>query len=136
MLLQKENQPIVMWATLQLKCAVEHRSLKLFLKVHSYFYSPVFSQNTITSWDIHTKYKYLVVTNRSAFLYTIFPHIRPVGIIIWCSLQMRVLLENTTFFLHKVIRIASITSIASIIWGRVLYEKMRYLAHLPLLIWN
>ena len=34
---------------------------------------------------------------------TVFPHIRPVGIIILCSLQMRVLLENTTFPLHKVI---------------------------------
>ena len=110
-----------MWATLQLKCAVEHRSLKLFLKVHSYFYSPVFSQNIITSWDIHTKYKYLVVTNRSAFLYTIFPHVRPVGIIIWCSLQMRVLLENTKFLLHKVIRIAGI------IQGRVLYEDFHLL---------
>ena len=41
------------------------------------------------------------------FLHTVFPHIRPAGIIL-CSLQMRVLLENTTFLLHKVIRIAGI----------------------------
>ena len=51
-----------MRATLQLKCAVEHRGLKLFLKEHSYFYQPAFSQNN-TSWDIHTKYEYLFVTN-------------------------------------------------------------------------
>ena len=41
------------------------------------------------------------------FLHTVFPHIIPAGIIL-CSLQMRVLLENTTFLLHKVIRIAGI----------------------------
>ena len=35
---------------------------------------------------------------------TLFPHIRPVGIIISNSLQMRVLLENTIFSLHKIIR--------------------------------
>ena len=58
-------------------------------------------------------------------LNTIFPHIRPAGIIILCSLQMRVLLENTIFLLHKVIRIASIIRDAGIIRGRVLYEKIR-----------
>ena len=31
---------------------------------------------------------------------TVFPHIRPAGIIDLCSLQMRVLLENSTFLLH------------------------------------
>ena len=51
-----------MWATLQLKCAVEHRSLKLFLKVHSYFYSPVFSR------DMHVfGYKYAVKTQAHDF---------------------------------------------------------------------
>ena len=33
---------------------------------------------------------------------TVFPHIRPTGIIILCSLQIRVLLENSIFLLHKV----------------------------------
>jgi hypothetical protein len=58
-------------------------------------------------------------------LSTVFPHIRPAGNIILCSLQMRVLLENTTFHLHKVIRIAGIVRDAGIIQGRVLYEKVR-----------
>ena len=49
------------------------------------------------------------------------------GIIILCSLQMRVLLEKTTFLLHKVIRIAGIIRDAGIIQARVLYEKIRYL---------
>ena len=53
------------------------------------------------------------------FLHTVFPHIRPAGIIILHSLQMRVLLENTTFLLHKIVRIASI------IQGRVLYEEIQ-----------
>ena len=35
---------------------------------------------------------------------TVFSHIRPAGINISHSLQMRVLLENTTFSLHKIIR--------------------------------
>ena len=39
---------------------------------------------------------------------TVFPHIRPTGIIISHSLQMRVLLENTIFSLHKSIRNAGI----------------------------
>ena len=57
---------------------------------------------------------------------TVFPHIRPAGIISSCSLQMRVLLENTTFLLHKVIRIAGIIRVAGIIRGRVLYEEIHY----------
>ena len=52
---------------------------------------------------------------------TVFPHIRSAGIIILHSLQMRVLLENTTFLLHKKVRIAGI------IRGRALYEEIRYL---------
>ena len=48
------------------------------------------------------------------FLHTVFPHIIPAGIIL-CSLQMRVLLENTTFLLNKFIRIAGIIRVAGII---------------------
>ena len=59
--------------------------------------------------------------------FTVFPHIRPAGIIILHSLQMRVLLENTTFPLHKIVRIAGIIKVASIIRGRALYEEIRYL---------
>ena len=47
------------------------------------------------------------------------------GIIISHSLQMRVLLENTTFSLHKIIRNEEIIRIAGIIRGRVLYEEIR-----------
>ena len=40
---------------------------------------------------------------------------------------MQVVLENTTFLLHKVIRIAGIIRVVStIIQGRALYEKIRY----------
>ena len=60
------------------------------------------------------------------FVNTVSPHIRPAVTIISCSLQMRVLLENTTFLLHKVIRIAGIFRVAGIIWGRVLYSEIRY----------
>ena len=38
---------------------------------------------------------------------------------------MRVLLENTTFLLHKIIRIAGIIRVEGIIRGRVLYEEIR-----------
>jgi hypothetical protein len=43
---------------------------------------------------------------------TVFPHIRPAGIILLHSLQMRVLLENTSFLLHKIVRIAGIIRVA------------------------
>ena len=55
---------------------------------------------------------------------TVFPHIRPAGIIILHSHQMRVLLENTTFLLHKIVRIAGI------IRGRALYEEILYVNRL------
>ena len=58
-------------------------------------------------------------------MHTVFPHIRPTGIIILHSLQMRVLLENTTFPLHKIVRIAGIIRVAGIIRGRALYEEIR-----------
>ena len=41
---------------------------------------------------------------------------------------MRVLLENTTFLLYKIVRIAgSNIRVAGIIRGRALYEEIRYL---------
>ena len=58
--------------------------------------------------------------------YTVFPHIRPAGIIILHSLQMRISLENTTFPLHKIVRIAGIIRVEGIIRGRALYEEIRY----------
>ena len=63
----------------------------------------------ISAFDTNNRYAYWWL------LLTVFPHIRPVGIIISHSLQMWVLLENTTFSLHKIVRNAGI------IWGRVLY---------------
>ena len=42
------------------------------------------------------------------------------------SFQMQVLLENTTFSLHKIIRNAEIIRIAGIIRGRALYEEIRF----------
>ena len=44
---------------------------------------------------------------------------RPTGIIILHSLQMQVLLGNTTFLLNKIVRVAGI------IRGRALYEEIR-----------
>jgi hypothetical protein len=58
---------------------------------------------------------------------TVFPHIRPAGIIILINLQMRVLLENTTFLLHKIVIIEVIIRVAGIIRGRALYEEIRYI---------
>ena len=40
---------------------------------------------------------------------------------------MRVGLENTTFLLHKNVRIAGIIRVAGMIRGRALYEEIRYL---------
>ena len=41
---------------------------------------------------------------------------------------MRVLLENTTFSRHKIVRDEGIIRIARIIRGRVLYEEIQYMA--------
>ena len=41
---------------------------------------------------------------------------------------MRVLLENTTFLLHKIVRIAGIIRVEGIIRGRALYEEIRYVS--------
>ena len=60
-------------------------------------------------------YMHYAIYDSKGQLHTVFPHIRPAGIIILCSLQIRVLLENTTFLLHKVIRIAGIIRVAGII---------------------
>ena len=57
-------------------------------------------------------------------IHTIFPHIRPTGIIILHNIQTQVLLENTTFILHKIVRIAGIIRVAGIIRGRGLYEDI------------
>ena len=53
---------------------------------------------------------------------TVFSHIRTASIIISNNPHMRVLLENTTFLLHKNVRIAGIIRVAVIIRGRALYE--------------
>ena len=39
---------------------------------------------------------------------------------------MQVLLENTTFLLHKSVRIAGIIRVGGIIRERALYEEIRY----------
>ena len=57
---------------------------------------------------------------------TVFPHIKPAGIIILHSLQMQISLENSTFLLHKIVRNAGIIRVAGIIRGRALYEEIRY----------
>ena len=57
---------------------------------------------------------------------TVFPLITPAGINISHSFQMRILLENTTFLLHKIVIIAGIIRVAGIIRGRALYEEIRY----------
>ena len=54
------------------------------------------------------------------------------GIIILHCLQGRVLLENTTFLLHKIVRIAGIIRVAGIIRGRALYEEIRYSVQNPI----
>ena len=52
---------------------------------------------------------------------TVFPHIRPTGIIFSYGLQLRVLLEITKFHLHKSVPGAGIIRIAGIIPGRALF---------------
>ena len=47
---------------------------------------------------------------------------------------MWVLLENTTFSLHTIVRNAGIIRIAGIIRGRVVYEEIRYLENDVLLV--
>ena len=76
--------------------------------------------NTVYEFDID-----IILYWQADLLHTVFPHIRPAGIIVLHSLQMRVLLENTTFPLHKIVRIAGIIRVAGIIRGRALYEEIR-----------
>ena len=58
---------------------------------------------------------------------TVFPHIRPAGIIFSVDLQLRVLLEITKFHLHKSVPGAGIIRNAGIIRGRALYEELHYI---------
>ena len=61
------------------------------------------------------------------YIPTVFPHIRPAGIIFLLGLQLRVLLEITKFHLYKSVSSAGIIRNAGIIRGRALYEEIRYL---------
>ena len=54
---------------------------------------------------------------------TVFPHIRPVGIIFLHGLKLRALLEITNFHLNKSAPGGGIIKNASIIQGRTLYEE-------------
>ncbi len=58
--------------------------------------------------------------------HTVFPHIRPEGIIFLYGLQLRVLLEITKFHLHKSVPGAGIIRNAGIIQGMVLYKEIPY----------
>ena len=86
--------------------------------------NPKYSEET--PWFPEYYIGWIGIRNCGQKISIVFPHIRPAGIIILCSLQMRVLLENTTFLLHKVFRIAGIIRDAGIIRGRALYEEIRY----------
>ena len=59
-------------------------------------------------------------------LNTVFPHIRPAGIIFLKGLQLLVLLEITKLHLHKSVPGAGIIRNAGIIQGRALCEEIRY----------
>ena len=56
---------------------------------------------------------------------TVFPHIRPGGIIFLSGLQLRVLLEITKFHLHKSVLGAGTIRNAGIIKVGALYEDIR-----------
>ena len=61
---------------------------------------------------------------------TVFPHIRPAGIIFFVgpsTAGWRVLLEITKFHQHKSVPTAGIIRVAGIIRGRALYEEIRYI---------
>ena len=62
-------------------------------------------------------------------LLTLFPHIRPAGIIFSWGLQLRILLEITKFHLHRSVPGAGIIRNAGIVQGRVLYEEIQYLMY-------
>ena len=55
---------------------------------------------------------------------TVFPHIRPAGIIFSLGLQLWVLLEIAKFHLHISVFGAGIIINAGIIQGRALYEEI------------
>ena len=62
-------------------------------------------------------------------VHTVFPHIRPAGIIFSLGIQPWVLLEITTFHLHKSVPGVGIIRNVGIIRGRALYEEIRYLSN-------
>ena len=67
-------------------------------------------------------HSFALVALISGEINTVFPHIRPVGIIILHSHQMRVLLQNTTFLLHTRTRVVStkrVLSEASFKWSQM-----------------
>ena len=59
--------------------------------------------------------------------FTVFPHIRPVGIIFLWGHQLWLFLEITKSHLHKSVSGAGIIRNAGIIRGRALYEEIRYM---------
>ena len=65
------------------------------------------------------------IVERSGFLSTVFPHIRPAGIIFSLGPQLHVLLlEIAKFHLYKSVLGAGIIRNAGIIRGRVLDEEI------------
>ena len=75
----------------------------LFLNVFLFLQNSICTMITMGSKNSLSKFHHSMFYET-----TVFPHIRPTSINISHSLQMRVLLENTTFSLHKVVRIAEI----------------------------
>ena len=57
-------------------------------------------------------------------VHTVFPHVRPAGIIFSLGPQLWVLLEIAKFHLHKRVPGAGIIRNAGIIRGRALYEEI------------
>ena len=115
--------------------------LTYILLFHSKFTS---SSDWITNWSLNSRIyailnfssNLLCIFNQASnqrvqrgihiYSNSVFLLIIPAGIIILCSLQLRVLLENATFSIHKVIRIiAGIIRVADIIRGRALYKEIR-----------
>ena len=94
----------------------------------------LFLRNSICTMITMGSKNSLLKFQPSTKLHTLFPHRRPTGINISHSLQMRVLLENTTFSLRKIIRIAGISRIAVIVRGRALYEEIWYISFLDQLM--
>ena len=108
--------------------ALQKYPLNFLFRFWAYIFCTKWKQNVCTECCYSTSFNdwFLPFFQGEEYVaHTIFPHIRPAGIIILHSLQMRVLLENTTFLLHKIVRIAGIIRVAGIIRGRALYEEIR-----------